>query len=1341
MLQATAANVAAWSTDVTGLTSLTVDNIAIDGNTILCTTGTIDFGDENLTTIGWFVASNIPRPIVTDKVLTSTGVDTATWQTPTADHGNLTGLTDDDHPQYVTYTGATGTVDLGSQILTTTGTVVGSNIPAPIVTAKVLTSTGANTATWQDPDHGTLVGLADDDHPQYTKKTGWSANYPAGGLTTTTVNSGTREVSIAPTGASFEFWIQGVKYTKTTTQTVQITDTEGIWFIYFNSSGVLTASQTVWDIHANNWAGVCIVYWDAINNIFLLNGPEQHSFEMDASTHYYLHYTFGARWSEGLTVSISGDNLDVTSGKIHDEDIEIWIKDVPGGGSNIWEQDLTPANLPIFYRSGTSDWRLAAPSTTPVYIDTNIPQINTETGSVWSWENAGVNQYFAYWVIASNDQDTPVVLVPGQESSGTLTGAQDGNQLADMNFGDLPVVEAKVIARVIMQRQVTSPYYNIQEVDDYRNVVDEPSGGGSIVGDHGNLTGLGDDDHPQYLKYTGATANLDMGTYTVTTTGTVVGSNIPAPTVASKVLTSTGVGTATWQDPNPGVTDHGALTGLTDDDHPQYVTYTGATGTVNLGAQALTTTSTVVGSNIPAPTLANQVLQCTSANNASWSTDVTGLTSLIVDNITINGAVISSDTGSISFSDENLSTTGTLGCGAFTASSTTQTYATMYTDGSATGYSGLYSYEGGASVTGTCVIDLPNGFQDTLMALRILGYNYTSSGGWGLIIGGYPYTGTGKWLQHHASIQGNPPFTDVRLGWNGNTSKACIMLGTTSSSWSYPTIHLESMVAGLLAETSYQSGWAINFYTSETNFVSQPGYFDPVTVEVYRDLKSPTASGQIPVANSVGGDVTWTTSLTTLTNLTVDNINIDGAVITSDTGAISFSNENLTTTGTVVGTNIPSPTLDNQALTSTASGNASWNTTSLADVLASEVPSASGAERKFVLTSTGGQFEYESAPWPLTLTENETVYIRTTGNDTTGDGSIIYPFLTLTRTIEYLGGLYIGDYTVTVDIGEGVFTEAGTLTFLHPFGSQVTFTGVSEQITSQNTNSISASGTSLGHSNLYRYDVTFILPVGKSVSVGDYIAVREVSGGTNPEALYGCHYVSGWVSGSRTATVQVVYRNGAPKASGTVTCTIELIKTVVAFSNKNGLKITGPNDGGVWKGLVLQGDYNTTNTSAKYGVWSLNTGVVAIGGSSSSGWAIGVVGFQTGMYAQNNALVFGDYSFVSKCGTRCCNAQNGGILNLRYTRLSGANNNGLFAFNGSTVAANSMKVVAVGDESVLSYQGSFIDAQSSYVDQNNATYSFKADRWSGIDATSASESDGVSPVTDGNNDGSYIIGL
>lgn len=71
-------------------------------------------------------------------------------------------------------------------------------------------------------------------------------------------------------------------------------------------------------------------------------------------------------------------------------------------------------------------------------------------------------------------------------------------------------------------------------------------------------------------------------------------------------------------------------------------------------------------------------------------------------------------------------------------------------------------------------------------------------------------------------------------------------------------------------------------------------------------ILSEGALGEIIVGAGTGSKPTWTTSLTTLTLLTVDNITINAATITSSTGAISFDNENLTTTGTVSGINVTS---------------------------------------------------------------------------------------------------------------------------------------------------------------------------------------------------------------------------------------------------------------------------------------------------------------------------------------------------------------------------------------------------------------------------------------------------
>jgi len=72
------------------------------------------------------------------------------------------------------------------------------------------------------------------------------------------------------------------------------------------------------------------------------------------------------------------------------------------------------------------------------------------------------------------------------------------------------------------------------------------------------------------------------------------------------------------------------------------------------------------------------------------------------------------------------------------------------------------------------------------------------------------------------------------------------------------------------------------------------------------DVLTAGAVGEVLVGTGVGSVPAWGTELTALTKLTVDNITMDGAVISSDTGAISFSNENLTTTGTIAGVNVTS---------------------------------------------------------------------------------------------------------------------------------------------------------------------------------------------------------------------------------------------------------------------------------------------------------------------------------------------------------------------------------------------------------------------------------------------------
>ena len=80
-------------------------------------------------------------------------------------------------------------------------------------------------------------------------------------------------------------------------------------------------------------------------------------------------------------------------------------------------------------------------------------------------------------------------------------------------------------------------------------------GGGGGVTDHGALTGLADDDHPHYtLSATNANLSSLVGSVE---TSTIDLSAYIADNEAAWLLDSV-------------ITDHGAFTGLGDDDHPQY---------------------------------------------------------------------------------------------------------------------------------------------------------------------------------------------------------------------------------------------------------------------------------------------------------------------------------------------------------------------------------------------------------------------------------------------------------------------------------------------------------------------------------------------------------------------------------------------------------------------------------------------------------------------------------------------------------------------------------------------------------------------------------------------------
>ena len=345
--------------------------------------------------------------------------------------------------------------------------------------------------------HDELLGLEDDDHPQYPLKTGWGLGLDETNVTIS-MNDGTRTFTLTAVLA-LGYWIQGIHYDikKGGTDTVVIDDTEGIWFIYYVAN-VLTASQTPWDIAASDKTMVAVVYWDATNNASITVGWEFHSWVMDPATHEENHHTLGTRFRSGLAVAdAGGELLDVTAGIIYDEDIKIDIAD--GAGSTLFEQVLSPAELPLLYRDGANgDWRKIAATTSPVIVQAGALKLNKLNG-VWALVSVTALRYICYWILATDDIAEPVISIPGQVEGTSVQAVRDANPLSSMSFGDLPVAEYKVIARVIVQEAVADPFYSIDSIDDFRDVSTEP-GTGTTITDHSSLTGVTTSQH--HVKYT-----------------------------------------------------------------------------------------------------------------------------------------------------------------------------------------------------------------------------------------------------------------------------------------------------------------------------------------------------------------------------------------------------------------------------------------------------------------------------------------------------------------------------------------------------------------------------------------------------------------------------------------------------------------------------------------------------------------------------------------------------------------------------------------------------------------------------------------------------------------------
>lgn len=285
---------------------------------------------------------------------------------------------------------------------------------------------------------------------------------------TLSFNDSTRTFTISPVLAGFTVWTNKKMWTITTPQSIQLPDTDGIWFIYYNATGALAATQTFTPALITTNAIVCYVYWNVATQTHSMFGEERHGREMANTVHVYLHTTVGTKYSSGLSPSglVSGDGSSNTHAQVGYTDGIIWDEDIQIDITNGAPQTIASiAQIPLFYRSGTGAVWTKIPAT-------SFPVTNTGSGRAafndfnagsWKLTECGEGDYVLTHIYATNDIENPIIGIIGQKTYNTTKKANKGSitEIQSIDLNGIRELTPEWITLSTITFQTSSSYNNI----------------------------------------------------------------------------------------------------------------------------------------------------------------------------------------------------------------------------------------------------------------------------------------------------------------------------------------------------------------------------------------------------------------------------------------------------------------------------------------------------------------------------------------------------------------------------------------------------------------------------------------------------------------------------------------------------------------------------------------------------------------------------------------------------------------------------------------------------------------------------------------------------------------
>ena len=323
------------------------------------------------------------------------------------------------------------------------------------VANKTSSYTGTSTALYTN-QKAVNDGLLTKVDTNAISQIGWTTKLP-----TISINETTRVITLAVTNpnTSYDFYSQNQLFSKTSSEQVVFSNTEGVHLVYYDANGNLIDATSNFDFIIQNFATVTTFYWSVSQAKIIIGAlNELHSSQTPPALHYENHKTFGTRFVDGLLLSMNatGDGslashaqFSGASGNLDDDGLILPIS----------AKALTD-NFPLIYKSGVNGNFVEVNPRTNFITTTGVngrAVYNQNNAGTWQLTELNNNDYGITYIYATTGLTTQYFGVITQSTYSNLTDARNAVKIAP-DLGALPSAEYKLIGAILFQ--TASSYTN-----------------------------------------------------------------------------------------------------------------------------------------------------------------------------------------------------------------------------------------------------------------------------------------------------------------------------------------------------------------------------------------------------------------------------------------------------------------------------------------------------------------------------------------------------------------------------------------------------------------------------------------------------------------------------------------------------------------------------------------------------------------------------------------------------------------------------------------------------------------------------------------------------------------